>query len=878
MTQKLLELDAQRPRSFALLWIRILSVSCAVISLIGILSLFSSLALSADPPGRGFEGGGKTFTNPFAAPPSTDPFFEDELEEEEAGTGSGAFTGGSGGGPKNIGDRPSIRVGGGRNQNDVPDPRRGAKPGAIIVGGDAGGGVISNTDIRQIAIDPDSGAGGKEVITDFNFPDADIMDIAKTLGKLTGKNFILDNNVKGRVTIISNSPITVADAWRAFLTALDINQFALIPSGKHLRIARQRDARDKQVSTYVGENSPATDALITRIFALKFISAEEVARVFRSFTSGNSRIIPYEQTNSVIVTDTGANISKLAKMLDFLDVEGFDAGIEVIQVKYASAVEISRLIDTLLPGTQAGLGNARPGGARPAAPMGRGSTFSARRTKEGGIINNVIADERTNNLIVHANTKGVEQVQELVRRLDKKVPAPTGGGKIHVVYLQFADAEEIGKTLNALSQGGARTGGGGFGFPPPGGGGVGVNPTETVLFEGQIKVSPDKTTNSLVITASPSDFATVQRVISKLDIPRDEVYVEAVIMEMSVNRDFNFSSAIAGTKPFYGFVPNGDLAGYVNPATQLTQTGFILPFGSGNKVDVNVGGTTQKIDSVLGLIKVLQTNAKANIVATPQILTLDNKEATFESNEKIPVPTSSVSTTGTTTSLTKEDVGLSITIKPQINKISNFVKLDIKTKLADFSGRQLPAAVASLGLATIDRRVDTSVVIADKDTVVLGGLVRDKQTETVAKVPILGDIPVLGWLFRSRETQMQKTNLLIFITPHIVRQYEKVRALLDRKLKERDDFIEKSAGGNDAHREYRDEMIRRLPDMQEILNYKPSKDFTLNDESEPTENNDGRPFSEGSKSKAPPPAPFIEPSPAPITNAEIPTNQAPTSE
>ena len=284
------------------------------------------------------------------------------------------------------------------------------------------------------------------MVTDFNFPDADILDIAKTLGKLTGKNFILDKDVKGRITIISNSPITVGDAWKAFLTALDINGFALIPSGRYIRIARQRDARDKQLKTYTGDFSPDTDALITRVFPLKYIQAEEVARTFRSFMPANSRIIPYEQTNTVIVTDTGSNISKLAKMLEILDVEGYDAGIEVIPVKFASATELSKLIDALIPGTG---GAPLPGGA-PASAAG-GARPSARRTKEGGLINTIIADERTNTMIVHANTKGADQIRELVAKLDQKLPSQVGGGKIHVVYLQFADSEQIANTLNNIS-------------------------------------------------------------------------------------------------------------------------------------------------------------------------------------------------------------------------------------------------------------------------------------------------------------------------------------------------------------------------------------------------------------------------------------------
>jgi type II secretory pathway component HofQ len=222
-------------------------------------------------------------------------------------------------------DSGSISLGNPKDTQDVPDPS--LTGGGVSVGGNQAGNVKTDPDIKTLEIDTNSGAGSQMIVTDFNYPDVEIIDIAKTLGKLTGKNFILDRNVKGKITIISNGPITVGDAWKAFLTALDINGFALIPSGKYIRISRQRDARDKQLDTFVTGKSPDSDALITRVFPLKYISAEEVARTFRSFMPANSRIIPYEQTNTVIVTDTGSNINKLAKMLDFLDVEGFEAGI-----------------------------------------------------------------------------------------------------------------------------------------------------------------------------------------------------------------------------------------------------------------------------------------------------------------------------------------------------------------------------------------------------------------------------------------------------------------------------------------------------------------------------------------------------------------------
>lgn len=810
--------------------IRWFTLASTLVAAAALLGLLNGYARAEDD---GFEGGSKTFTNPFAAPQGGakggSNFFDDEDFEDE----SPQF-------PADI-QRPAPQGGTTNLGGGAQRPGNTAQPG-ISMGGTTPGGVVQAPGapkVEAIKIDDETGLGqgGKEIVTDFNFPDADIMDIAKTLGKLTGKNFILDKDVKGRVTIISNSPITVGDAWKAFLTALDMTGFALIPSGNYIRIARQRDARDKQLKTFTGDYSPDSDALITRVFPLKYIDAENITRVLRSFMPSSSRILPHDQTNTVIVTDTGANIAKIQRMLEILDIEGYDAGIEVISVKFASATELSKLIDTLIPGTTAGGGGApRPGGGG----FG-GSRFNARRTKEGGIINTIIADERTNNLIVHANSKGADQVRELVNKLDQKIPAQTGGGKVHVMYLQFAEAEAIANTLNNLSQGGPRA------SAASPGGGTGVNPVTTSLFEGTIKVSADKATNSLVVTASPGDFVTLQRVVAKLDIPRDEVYVEVVIMEMLISREFQFSTNVINPVSGIGSTPNSDLFNFLqNP---LSQKGMVLGFTSGRKVSVPIGGTSVTVSSVQGLIKAIQTNNYGNVLATPQILTLDNTEATFESAEKIPVPTVTAIQGSTSTSVTKESVSLSIKIKPQINKMSNFVKMDVTTKLADISNRELPAQVQQLAFATTERNAQTSVVVADSDTVVLGGLIRDKMSEQVSKVPLLGDIPLLGWLFRSKSSTTEKTNLLIFMTPHIVRQYEKVRALLDRKLKERDDFIEKQAGGRDNLREYRDNLIRRLPEIGDITSYKPRTAETIDSgvegQANEPDNSETNPFTGG---------------------------------
>jgi general secretion pathway protein D len=812
-------------------WLEIAAGIACLIGVVGILALLSqsSWAADANPAAKGgFAPGSKTFTNPFAntnkAPSDgNNNFFEDEDEDD-------------GGQPQ------SATAGGVAPTAGTVNPN-----GTISGGGTTPGGVIEHNTEPLIKVDSETGEGSKEIVTDFNFPDADILDIAKTLGKLSGKNFILDKDVKGRITIISNSPITVGDAWRSFLTALDINGFAIIPSGKFLRIARQRDARDKQLKTYVGDYSPDTDALITRVFPLKYINAEEVARTFRSFMPANSRIIGYEQTNTVIVTDTGSNIAKLAKMLEILDIEGYDAGIEVIPVKYASAAELSKLIDQLLPGT----GTSPTGGAPRFGATG--SKFNARRTKEGGIINTIISDDRTNTLIVHANTKGADQVRELVSKLDQKIPSSQGGGKVHVVYLQFADAEAIATTLNNLTSGAGTPGG----FRPvtPGGAGTGTgtNPVAASLFEGSIKVAPDKSTNALVVTASPADFTTVQRVINRLDIPRDEVYVELVIMEVALNKQFNYSANLINPASGIALTPNQDLYNFITNPTQVA--GASLGFIAGGTQNFTVGSTTVPVHNLQGLINLLQSNTKSNVLATPQIIALDNTEADFESTESVPIPqTNAVQGAGTQQSITYKPVPLSIKLTPQINKMSNFVKLKIETKLSSIqAGSQfVPSALASQAFATLDRVATTTVVVADSDTVVLGGLIRDEITETVNKIPVLGDIPVLGWLFKSKNSGDQKSNLLLFITPHIVRQYEAIRAILDKKLKSRDEFIETNQGGDDPLRGTRDDIIRSLPDLKELLGRKPQTSINIDEDKDTTgATQNGNPFTGGGDANAP---------------------------
>lgn len=710
------------------------------------------------------------------------------------------------------GNNEAPSIGGGSRQRDsgVDFNRAGEDIGATTIGQGAASQIQAGQNSSCLKLDPFTGYG-PDIVTNFDFPDADIVEIAKTLGRLTCLNFILDKDVKGRISVVSNAPITIGDAWKAFLTSLDVNGFSIIPSGKYLRIAKQRDARDKQIRTYTGKFAPDNDLYITRVIQLKYINADEAARVFRNFLPPNSRMLAYDQTNTLIVTDTAANIKKVADMIEVLDVESFDEKLEVISIRNAASQDIARLIDQLLPG-----GGRRPTGApTPGVPRFGTAAFAARKTKEGGVISHVIPDDRTNSIIVSANGKGLEQIRQLVKKLDSKVTGTPGGSKIHVVYLQFADAEQTAQTLNNLTSGAGTTPGRTQVMSAPGFGG----PATTPIFEGAIKIAPDKATNSLVITGTPTDFQTINRVISKLDVPRDQVYVESIIMEMQMNKNFELSTNIANPSTGLGFNPTGDLKTMVNDTLGLS--GLALGFKSGGSTTIRVPGPSGapielSVPNLFGLIRAIQTNSNGNVLATPQLLTLDNQEAKIEISEEIPVPTvNQVAGVGSTTSISRQNVGLTLTIKPQINKISNFVKLNIKQKLQNV-GERVPSELQGKAFSTVNRESETTVVVQDGDTVALGGLMKDNVTKVTNKVPILGDIPILGWLFRSTKDSVEKTNLIAFITPKIIKQYQEIRQVLDKKIRQRDEFLEKNNGGEDPHLDFKKDILKNLPQLGDL--------------------------------------------------------------
>lgn len=656
-------------------------------------------------------------------------------------------------------------------------------------------------------------ANCKDIVENFDYPDAEILDVAKAIAKLTGKNFIYNpQDVKGRISIVSETPITVCDAWNSFLTALNMKTFALVPSGKYLRIERVASAKEKQTPIYADKKPPNNDEFITRVVPLRYIDATEFEQTFRLWMPREARMQAYSQTNTLIITDTAAHINRMMQLIGLLDVAGYQESLVVVPIRNATAKDIARLIEQILNDKSSS--NQGFGAPRPAAnPFGQAVKTQGRTG--GSVISKIIADDRTNSLIVKANAAGIQEIRILVRRLDTKIAANAqSSGRIHVIHLQFADAETLAKSLSPILSGGNKSSQANRNFTP-----FGNAIPDASVFQSEIKVAPDKTTQSLIVTASPQDFATFKNVVESLDVPRDQVFIEALIMEVNLNRDNSYGTSFVSA-------PNGiALPSASGALTNLItgnpiQNGFVLGFKKG--VDrggsITVGG--QKVDThfntLNGLIEMIQGNTDSNIIATPKIIAMDNEKATFELIESVPVLSTTSTATSVSQNFTQDKATLSLVVTPQINRASNFVKLDIDQKIENFDNSKVPTALANQATGRSARNTATKVFVQNEDTVVLSGLIKDTVQEITKKVPLLGDIPILGWLFKNTSSEVRKTNLLVFITPRIIKQYDALRKVFNRNLEQRDDFIRENLGSKDPMAKHIAKLRSDLPDLTVI--------------------------------------------------------------
>jgi general secretion pathway protein D len=646
----------------------------------------------------------------------------------------------------------------------------------------------------------DSSVKGLEV-KNFDLPDKDLKDVVTLISKWTGKNFILDSKVRGKITIMGPSQVSLQEAYQAFLSALDANGLTTVQAGKFIRIIESAEARRAPVQTYSGEYAPVDDQYITRIFQLKYINADEVQREFRDLVTRQGKLFAYEPTNSIIITDTGSNIQRIRGILDSLDVKTYETTLHVLPIKNNSAKAVADMLGEIY-----GDEKAKPGQPR----TFRKTTME--RTRGGGVISKVIPDETTNSLLVLANKAGFESLKSLVARLDVKASS----GKIRVYYCEHAKAEDLANTLASLAGGGSagrgtsgsrRTSANAGGAPGGAPAAVGSSGPVSAELEGGVKITSDAATNSLVITANSNDYKTLRKVLRKLDIPRLQVFVETAILEVNVNNSTKLGTNITAAGPGKAFA-----GGFIGDAGTLKDfffgglpDGATIPFQAGNLVSGSIGGTTiNGLGNLNGVINLLAKEGNATVLSTPQIIALDNEKAELQVLDDTPVVASTiVSATSGSGGLPQVNVerlktGINIKLTPHVNAASRTIRLELEQKIDSF--RQLedvPTQLQSTQRALTSRVTNTSVVVKDGDYLMMGGLMSDKVDDTISKVPLLGDIPILGWLFKSKTFKTTKTNLIILLRPKVIGTSVAAANVIKDSLQRRKDFIEETLGGND---------------------------------------------------------------------------------
>ncbi|MCB0362410.1 MAG: type II secretion system secretin GspD, partial [Bdellovibrionales bacterium] len=568
------------------------------------------------------------------------------------------------------------------------------------------------------------------------------------------------------------------------------------------------------IETYSGSYFPNTDQLITRIIKLKYISAAEVNKQLRILPSKDGEMVPYEPTNSIIISDYGSNIERVMNIINQLDVPGFEEQLTVIRIRYAKAKDVADLLDQIInKGERTSKGRFSSG--VPQFRRGSGSESGGGSGAESYSL--VVSDDRTNSIIVVGNKAGIAKIHQLIAKLDFKLNPEDQGG-VFVYYVRHGEAEEIEKVLNGIAADAKKS--------TSSSSNTGTNPSGVAnplsqgganVFGGEVQIAADKNTNSLIITASKQDYEVVKSILAKIDIARDQVFVKAIIMEMnSTDKQswgidyYQFDRSSKGIGRM-GFRASDSIGGLINPASDQ---GAILGFGSGETFTLEAGGLNTTVTSLVGLVKFLKGSAGGNVLSTPQIMALDNEEATIEVGEKIPVSLNrdqssaggSISTTAN-----REDVTIKLIITPFISPDTDSVKLKIEQQVAGISTTKVQAdELAKAAVATTKRFIKTQIVVNSGDTAVLGGLMKDQDSENVTKVPVLGDIPIIGWLFKGKSTEKVKSNLFVFITPSIIRNAQDSSKLLDTKLDERIDFIQKAMGGRDPHGGIIDKLPRKM--------------------------------------------------------------------
>jgi len=660
----------------------------------------------------------------------------------------------------------------------------------------------------------------------IDFQDTPLRDVVKYFAEITGRNFILTDDLKGEITIISHHPVTVGEAYEAFLSALEVKGYTTVTVGKITKVISTSKAAQAPLRVYEGDTIPYTDNAITQIFQLQNVTVSDISTVVQQLAGPNAKFTTYLPTNTLIITDAAVNIRRMWKIVSQLDVAAPRSTIQVVPVLYATASDLQTIIEQLY-GID-GESTAKSSSSRSSSREEPRRTSRRRRDRdkdkntqatgasagtEGRYISKILTDERTNSLIVQANESAMADIIALINRLDVDVD-PASRAQIHVVYLEHAKAEDVAQVLSNLSQEGQGSNSRNTRRPTPRGPDNRRDSrtrnrdndrqdesagSATAIFEDGVKVTSDENTNSLVIVASPESFAVIKSVIEKLDIRRKQVFVECVIMELGSEDTFDLGIGYhlgsyddaTGTLGYASSQMNGNS---VLLSTQDLLSGLALGV-LGEAISVETDAGSLSIPAFGIALNALQANSRIDILSTPNILTLDNEEAQIVVGRSIPFPVSSgMDANGNQLiSYQREDVAITLKVTPQINE-SDYVTLEIFQEVAEVEEDSQGLDVATSGFITSKRTAETTVLVANNQTIVIGGLMGHTNTEVETKVPVLGDLPLIGVLFRGRREISRKTNMLIFLTPHVINEPADLEEVYRVKLLQRQEFVRRFYG------------------------------------------------------------------------------------
>jgi len=609
---------------------------------------------------------------------------------------------------------------------------------------------------RASAKPPDSEQGTRFVTIDFD--NVDIQVFIKFISELTGRNFVIDERVKGKVTVISPKKIAVEEVYKVFESVMEIYGFATVPAGDVIKVIPALEARGKNTELRLrSEEVSPEDRIVTQILSLLHASPDEMKKVLDPLISKNSIVLSYPPAGMLIVTDVLSNIKRLQEIVTALDVEGVGEVISYVPLQSALATEIVKSLTAVF------------------APQ-----------RPGSVPIRIVADERTNSVILLASETNTANVKKLISLMDKDIPR--SGASIHVYRLQNGSAEDLTKVLMNLPRDTKDP-------KAPAAPAQAAATGRAAALSKDVNVVADKATNTLIITASRDDYRVVAEVIRKLDEPRPMVYIEALIMEVSVNKNFNIGVEWRGLRD----IGSGELKGLGSSATGLGMAGFtgqpIIP-----QVNAATGAVSMPAGFSLGVIgagiqigsvvfpnigavlQAYQKDSDVSILSTPQLLTLNNEDAEINVGKNVPYITRSDTSTAVPgqvygQSYEYKDVGIALKITPHINE-ERFVRLKIDQQVTKLTGEQTSTPT------TLKRTAKTTVVIKDKETVVIGGLIDDSTSIDTYQIPCLGEIPFLGWLFKTRGSGREKSNLFVFITPHIVQNQAEAAAIYQKKLQD----------------------------------------------------------------------------------------------